>query len=248
MVLARTGDPNAEPLMIASETGAGRVIAFGGETWVWPRASDQGQAAHRKFWRQVIFWLSHKEDEGDDKIKLTLDTPPDRGGGEARASTVTARDAKNVPIPNLTYQAAVTLEGSKNPEEPVPVYNEGDESSRLLPGDRPVRRVSSDGHRRNGTARRSAATVPASSSTRTIARWRTPPPTSICSGRSPRPREVSIFPRKSFPSTSRASTARSPPNRMTQIEHRIWDNWPFFLIFTALLTLEWWLRKRHGWV
>jgi len=31
-------------------------------------------------------------------------------------------------------------------------------------------------------------------------------------------------------------------------EHKIWDNWPFLLIFTALLTLEWWLRKRHGWV
>ena len=34
----------------------------------------------------------------------------------------------------------------------------------------------------------------------------------------------------------------------TQTEHRIWDNWPFFLLFTAVLTLEWWLRKRHGWV
>src|SRR5262249_6859955 len=31
-------------------------------------------------------------------------------------------------------------------------------------------------------------------------------------------------------------------------EHRVWDNWPLLLIFTALLTLEWWLRKRHGWV
>ena len=31
-------------------------------------------------------------------------------------------------------------------------------------------------------------------------------------------------------------------------EHRVWDNWPFFLLFTALMTLEWWLRKRHGWV
>jgi transposase len=29
-------------------------------------------------------------------------------------------------------------------------------------------------------------------------------------------------------------------------EHRVWDNWPFFLIFTTLLMLEWWLRKRHG--
>jgi len=31
-------------------------------------------------------------------------------------------------------------------------------------------------------------------------------------------------------------------------EYKVWDNWPFLVIFTALLTLEWWLRKRHGWV
>ena len=35
---------------------------------------------------------------------------------------------------------------------------------------------------------------------------------------------------------------------VTQTEHRVWDNWPFLLIFTTLLMLEWWLRKRHGWV
>ena len=26
-------------------------------------------------------------------------------------------------------------------------------------------------------------------------------------------------------------------------EHRVWDNWPFLLIFATLLTLEWWLRS-----
>ena len=31
-------------------------------------------------------------------------------------------------------------------------------------------------------------------------------------------------------------------------EYIVYDNWPFLLIFTALLTIEWWLRKRHGWV
>ena len=35
---------------------------------------------------------------------------------------------------------------------------------------------------------------------------------------------------------------------LREIDQKLWDNWPFFLIFTTCLTLEWWLRKRHGWV
>ena len=35
---------------------------------------------------------------------------------------------------------------------------------------------------------------------------------------------------------------------VTDSQYEIWDNWPFLLIFAAILTLEWWLRKRHGWV
>jgi len=39
----------------------GRVLAFAGETWPWSRASDLTHDAHRKFWRQAILWLAHKE-------------------------------------------------------------------------------------------------------------------------------------------------------------------------------------------
>ena len=35
---------------------------------------------------------------------------------------------------------------------------------------------------------------------------------------------------------------------VTQVERRLWDNWPFFLIFVALLSAEWALRKAKGWV
>ena len=31
-------------------------------------------------------------------------------------------------------------------------------------------------------------------------------------------------------------------------EYKVWDNWPFLLTFAALLTLEWFIRKRLGWV
>ena len=35
---------------------------------------------------------------------------------------------------------------------------------------------------------------------------------------------------------------------MSPSEYKVWDNWPFLLIFAAVLTLEWWLRKRHWWL
>ena len=44
--------PNAEPLMLSMESAQGRVIAYGGDTWVWARLTEEGRLAHRKFWRQ----------------------------------------------------------------------------------------------------------------------------------------------------------------------------------------------------
>jgi beta-lactamase regulating signal transducer with metallopeptidase domain/uncharacterized membrane protein len=68
-VLAETPAPNPEPLMVSMEVGKGRSIAYGGDTWVWYRASEESRLAHRKFWRQVVFWLSHKENQGDNRSK-----------------------------------------------------------------------------------------------------------------------------------------------------------------------------------
>jgi beta-lactamase regulating signal transducer with metallopeptidase domain/uncharacterized membrane protein len=68
-VLAETPAPNPEPLMVSMEVGKGRSIAYGGDTWLWYRASEESRLAHRKFWRQVVFWLSHKENQGDNRSK-----------------------------------------------------------------------------------------------------------------------------------------------------------------------------------
>lgn len=246
MVLARSGDPNGEPLMIASDIGAGRVIAFGGETWVWPRASEQGRAAHRKFWRQVTFWLSHKEDEGDDKVKLTLDSRR-LSVGETLGFSVTARDAKNLPIPNLTYHAAVTQEGSKTPEEPVPVYNERDEARGSFPviGQAGLYRVTV-------TAKRNGQEVGRDSSRFLVYQddreMESPAADLDLLRQMAETTGGRYLASEELPKYLKTLNGKISTESMTQIEHKIWDNWPFFLIFTALLTLEWWLRKRHGWV
>ncbi len=126
-ILAETAAPNAEPLLISMDVGQGRSIAYGGDTWVWYRASEESRLAHRKLWRQIVFWLSHKENQGDNQVKVTLDRRR-IAVGEKIEMTVTAHDSKGVPIPNVRYEAKVERENAKPPVlSPVEVYNQGDE-------------------------------------------------------------------------------------------------------------------------
>ncbi len=59
-ILAETPAPGSEPLLVSMDVGKGRSIAYGGDTWRWYRASEESRLAHRKLWRQILFWLSHK--------------------------------------------------------------------------------------------------------------------------------------------------------------------------------------------
>jgi beta-lactamase regulating signal transducer with metallopeptidase domain/uncharacterized membrane protein len=68
-IVAETPAPGFEPLFVSMDVGKGRSIAYGGNTWVWYRASEESRLAHRKLWRQILFWLSHKEDQGDNSSK-----------------------------------------------------------------------------------------------------------------------------------------------------------------------------------
>src|SRR5262249_46542320 len=47
--------PDGAPLLVAAEPGAGRVLAFAGDsTWHW--YMEGFDAEHKRFWRQVILW------------------------------------------------------------------------------------------------------------------------------------------------------------------------------------------------
>ena len=59
MILART--TGGEPLLIALETGKGRVLVIAGPTWNWARASDGSRSTHRDFWRRALHWAAHRE-------------------------------------------------------------------------------------------------------------------------------------------------------------------------------------------
>jgi uncharacterized membrane protein len=84
MVLAET--PDRKPLLVARNYGTGRVLAFAGDTtWQW---AMHGQLdAHRRFWRQSILWLAHKDDEQKDTIWIDLVQRRFNPGGRVEFTT-----------------------------------------------------------------------------------------------------------------------------------------------------------------
>jgi uncharacterized membrane protein len=88
----------AEPLMVTTQYGLGRVVAFAGDsTWQWAR-SGYGDAL-RRFWRQNILWLARRENLQQQDVWLKLDQRRFSPGSE------------------IVFEAGVDVLGS---EKPVP--------------------------------------------------------------------------------------------------------------------------------
>ena len=248
-VLATTPAPDQEPVMMSMGVGAGRVIAYGGETWVWARKTEEGRLAHRKFWRQSIFWLSHKEDDGDNQVKLTLDRRR-VGVGEKLELTATARDPKGAPILDATYECKILREGPDPVTEPVELYNQGDQARATryatehlgVPGNYTATLVARKDGKEIGhdSARflvyQDDRELENPSADLKLAREIA----ELTGGELVTPEKLGAY----LKGIDRSAYTEYVSNS----RYQVWDNWPFLLIFAAILTLEWWLRKRNGWV
>ena len=244
VVLAQAG---RDPVMIGLDNvGKGRSLEFGGETWPWARTERE---AHARFWRQVILWLAHRENSGEDQIKLKLDARRVAVGQKLDLSA-SARDGKNDPIPDAQYEATFTkLDVKARPDgkpEPVPLFPQGEGVkgpifANVAPGEYEVLVKGKRGGKEFAQASgrfmvfqddrelENPAADPAL--LRLIAE--------TTGGESLPAEELAKHLKELGPQAG---------EYVQQIDKRLWDNWPFFLIFTALLTAEWALRKSKGWV
>ncbi len=60
-----------QPLLVVGEYGRGRVVAMAGDsTYRW--AMQGFDAAHRRFWRQVVLWLAGRDDREQDQVWVKL--------------------------------------------------------------------------------------------------------------------------------------------------------------------------------
>jgi uncharacterized membrane protein len=118
-VLAET--PDQVPLLVAGEYGAGRVLAFAGDsTWQWWRTGQS--ALHRRFWRQVILWLARRDDLT--RHDIWVDLPQRRfAAGSRVAFTAGARSAMGDVLADAALSAS--LRGPDGTTTPLRLLRQG---------------------------------------------------------------------------------------------------------------------------
>lgn len=248
LVLGETLDGNW-PLLVAGQWGGGRVLAFAGDgTWQWVLGDEKRGYGleHRRFWRQVILWLAKKDEtsEGNVWIKLAQRRfrPASRVPFEVGAET-----PEGEPVPDARFEAHVILpDGSR---ENVRLMRQGETLSGTFldtqsPGDYAIEVTATSDAGALGTARARFLVYeqdleldnPAADPGLLSSLART---TAEVGGAAHAAEELPAVLRR---------IQQEPPDLevATEIRHTYWDTWPFFLLFIAALTAEWYLRKRWG--
>ncbi|MEM9701767.1 MAG: glutamine amidotransferase, partial [Planctomycetota bacterium] len=98
--------PDDVPLLIAYEYGRSRVLAFAGDTtWLWPLSGYQSE--HARFWRQVVLWLTRKEEDDSGPVFVSVEPRNVVPGRPARLK-FGARNAEGELLEDAQFTVEVT--------------------------------------------------------------------------------------------------------------------------------------------
>jgi uncharacterized membrane protein len=240
-VLAET--PDGKPLLAVQEAG-GRVMAFAGDsTWHWWM---QGHLAeHKRFWRQAILWLAHKDDQNQGNVWIHLAQRRFAPGGRMEF-TAGANSPHGEPLLDATFKADIVIPGGAR--RPVALVRQGDQMSGVFSdtqasGDYTIEVTASGGSLLGTTKARflvfeqdleldNAAADPTLLGS--LARM-----TAQAGGQLLAPEELSTL-------IERLKKTPLDLETKTDEKQSPWDTWPFFIVFVSLLCVEWLLRKRWG--
>jgi hypothetical protein len=113
-------------VMVAGGYGAGRAVAFGGDTTykAWRRTTDAVRA-YERFWKQLILWLA-KQEEAEGDVQVIPDTRRVAAGSNQRVGfTVRVRGKGGAKVENPRYTVKVV--GPNKEETDVPLAREGED-------------------------------------------------------------------------------------------------------------------------
>lgn len=238
-VLAAAGKT---PLLVSDTVGNGRVMAFAGDsTWHW--WMRHFEAAHKRFWRQIILWLAKKDQAGEGSVWIKL--PLRRLMPQQRLEfTVGAQSANGEPVADVTGEAEIVLpDGSKQPAQLIRQEDvlSGNFRDTQAPGDYRVRVTARQHDKTLGTAEARFLVIQqdleldnASADAALMANLAT-----MTGGERLAPEQLPDLIRR---------LAKATDNLLVEQETKktFWDTWPFFLLLVALLGAEWFLRKHWG--
>lgn len=120
---------DSDPVLIQGNYG-GRLLLFAGDsTWKWWTAGRKD--IHKRFWRQVIFWLAKRDGLGNDNIRINL--PQRRFEPETEVKfSCEATTTLGEPIRGARFSG--TLSGPNQLETQVSITDFEDSAQGILPG------------------------------------------------------------------------------------------------------------------
>lgn len=99
--------PNATPLLLALEYGKSRVLAFAGDTtYRWASAERSYSDEHQRFWRQVILWLARKEEDSEQPVWVRVNPRNFTPGAQVQIE-FGAQDQTGAKLTDVDFKATV---------------------------------------------------------------------------------------------------------------------------------------------
>ena len=240
-----------EPLMVASQYGLGRVVAFAGDTtWRWAR---HGHAETlRRFWRQNILWLARRENLQQRDVWLQLDQRRFVPGGEIEFKVgVDILGGEELDPSNLVWQ--VILKDPTENTQPITASRQSGIWGGVLPaldqpGEYQLQAEVTDGATQVGQAVVNFQILDMQPErNNSLADFqqfnRLAEMTAEHGGRVVEPKELNTVLQEII---DEASDEEVEIQMSWQLGATQTSAWVLMLIFSSLFTLDWSLRKRWG--
>ena len=227
---------------MSQDYGAGRVIAFAGDsTWRWVMRGFG--AAHKRFWRQIVLWLAHKDLVAEGNVWVRLDNTRYYPGNRVEFAAG-AESPQNEPIADADFKVEIVKPDGKR--APVLMIHKEDQMSgsfrdTQLPGDYTIEVAATRAGELLGRARtrfivlqqdleldNASADLDAMKG---VAK--------SSGGEVIEPERLSKWLAELIKKTDYLDVKQ-------ETKQTLWDGWPFFFAVVFLLTVEWYLRKRWG--
>lgn len=236
--------PLHQPLLIQGLYGAGRVLAFAGDTtWKW--CMYEHEREHKRFWRQVILWLAKMDESLQGDCWIELDKTR-FSAGDIVKFRVRLRNEKGEEVLSPKVDARVRFPDGR--EESLLMVDEngvatGSVRNAKDPGDYVIRATAGTGAASMELKESSARFIvfdqnleldnPVADPTllgslATITGGTTIPPESFA-------KLLEDITEKAELLTEKRETKLS-----------LYDSWPMLILLCAVLCIEWFLRKKWG--